>query len=101
MRAGGYYVVAGLLVLATVPMYRYIFQRARALDRSPPAAVVSPPVVRTVVARVPQYRRIPLMAGERCVGGVLLTVSGSTYTQFSGADGRPVRCDAQAAFVPY
>ena len=31
MRASGYYVVAGLLVLATVPMYRYIFARARAL----------------------------------------------------------------------
>ena len=93
MRNGTYYAIAALLVLATVPMYRYIFHRARELDLpSPPSAVVyasSPPVAMSPASS----SRMPLLPGEICVGGVVVLVSGSTYTQTNGADGRPVRCD--------
>lgn len=37
-----------------------------------------------------QRRR--LAPSERCIGGTVVQVSGSTYTQASGPDGRPVAC---------
>lgn len=33
-----------------------------------------------------------LSPSERCIGGTVVRVSGSTYTQASGPDGRPVAC---------
>lgn len=37
-----------------------------------------------------QRRR--LAPSERCIGGTVVAVSGSTYTQANGPDGRPVAC---------
>ena len=102
MRASGYYVVAGLLVLATVPMYRYIFARARALDRQQPAAAIAS---RPVVSSLPPMAygsleaetsaRVPLLPDELCEGGVVILVTGSTYTQMADGQGRPSRCEGR------
>ncbi|MGA0587386.1 hypothetical protein ACO2Q2_09710 [Dyella sp. KRB-257] len=32
---------------------------------------------------------------ERCIAGTVVTVSGSTYTQATGSDGRPVACSGR------
>lgn len=97
MRNGTYYTIAALLVLATVPMYRYIFHRARELDRSPVPSVLY--VASSQIVPEPATSgRMLLMPGETCVGGVVVLVSGSTYTQTNGADGRPVRCAGGYAY---
>lgn len=95
MRAGTYYAIAAVLVLATLPMYRYIFQRARELDRpqSSPVVQVLPVVVGTALSRVDQQTRVPLLPGELCEGGVVVLVSGNAYTQAVDASGHPVRCE--------
>lgn len=108
MRAGTYYAIASVLVLATLPMYRYIFQRARELDHPPPAPLpLSTPAVRPVAlmeqppaavlaSRPPSPVVGPaLMPGEECHGGYVFLVNGTAYRQAVGADGRPVRCDGR------
>lgn len=37
-------------------------------------------------------RRRALAVDERCVGGTVIQIRGSSYTQRLGADGRPVAC---------
>ena len=37
-------------------------------------------------------KRLRLKGSERCIGGTVVQVSGSTYTQAIGPDGRPVAC---------
>lgn len=100
MRAGTYYAIAAVLVLATLPMYRYIFQHARELDRPPPVAVPLPapvePPASVLVARSPSPMAGPaLMDGEECHGGYVFLVSGTAYRQAVGAGGRPVRCEGR------
>lgn len=52
-----------------------------------------------MIARL-QPRRVPLAASERCVGGVIVYVNGSTYTQVLAADGKPERCEGDQRIVP-
>jgi hypothetical protein len=85
MRAGTYYTIAAALVLASLPMYRYIFAHAHDADR--PVYVVQPDS-----SSAPSSQRLPLMPGERCIGGVVVLVNGTSYTQADGPDGHPVRC---------
>jgi len=53
---------------------------------------------RVQAARVDVYRRT-LGSNQRCVGGVVLIVNGSSYTQL-GTVGDPVRCNGQYADRP-
>lgn len=111
MRAGTYYVIAAVLVLATLPMYRYIFQRALELDRPPLAAVpVSTPALRAVASvdapaavlaapRAPSSGVPTLLPGEECHGGYVFLVDGSSYRQAVGTGGRPVRCDSRGLLL--
>lgn len=107
MRAGTYYAIAAVLVLVTLPMYRYIFQRARELDHPPPASVpLAVPAVRPVALveppapvladRPPSPVMGPaLMPGEECHGGYVFLVNGTAYRQVVSAGVRPVRCDGR------
>jgi hypothetical protein len=36
-----------------------------------------------------------LVIDERCVGGVVIRVNGTAYTQVPGSDGRPQACDGR------
>jgi len=111
MRAGSYYALAAVLVLATVPMYRYIFQHARELDRPVPAAVpvsahalravapVEAPAAFLAARSAPPPSGPPLMPGEECHGGFVFLVDGSSYRQAVGVGGRPVRCDSRGLLL--
>ena len=87
------YVLAALLLLASVPLYRYIIARGQAADAVPPERVVH--VETPVIVQAPQPRLLPLLAGERCIGGMVVLVNGSTYTQAVDADGRVAHCEGQ------
>jgi len=41
-----------------------------------------------------------LATDEQCIGGTVIRVSGSTYVQASGADGRPVACEGRYRLRP-
>lgn len=96
MRAAGYYAIAVALFAATIPMYRYIFQR-------PTEARFSEPVHPVYQATTPESLRLALaqpearllMPGEICEAGVVVLVSGSTYTQAVGPDRRSVACSGR------
>ena len=47
-----------------------------------------------------QRARFVLEYGQRCVGGTVVNVSGSSYTQVLGSAGRPVACSAGMASEP-
>lgn len=48
-----------------------------------------------------QRRRALLLApGEQCIGGTVVRVSGNSYTQAVGADGRPVACVGRQRLDP-
>ena len=47
-----------------------------------------------------QRARFVLEYGQRCVGGTVINVSGSSYTQVLGSAGRPVACSAGMASEP-
>lgn len=96
MRAGTYYVISAVLVLATVPMYRYIFHRARQLDQ--PELVQSAPVAFSPEPRSTVDHR-PLMRGEECHGGYVFFVNGSSYSQAFGPGHVAVRCDTAGELV--
>ena len=98
MTGRGYYALAALLVLATVPMYRYMYVASRPkLDLSAPAVMVRRVPVSVPVPVVEPLRRVPLLPGERCYGGVVILVNGQTYTQVSDVAG-PVRCSGRVAW---
>lgn len=84
MRPGTYYAIAGLLLAATVPMYVYMFRRAR------PVAVAAPAVVPVLRREGP--RPVRLMPGEQCYAGVVFQVTGASAVQLFDAMGRPVPC---------
>lgn len=44
--------------------------------------------------------RRTLAVNQRCVGGTVITVIGTAYTQDTGEDGRPVHCAGNLAAVP-
>jgi hypothetical protein len=100
MRAGTYYAIAAVLVLATVPMYRYIFQRARELDRPQASSVVQVRTVEPVHAVAPRLdARSPLalLPGELCEGGVVVIQNGNAYT-LAGSPGHPLSCSGRFAY---
>lgn len=41
--------------------------------------------------------RRQLGANQRCIGGTVITVTGSSYTQVLGSGGRPVACSGEFA----
>lgn len=94
MRAGTYYVIAAVLVLATVPMYRYIFRRAHELDVPQAARIAERSLDPAVYVHQPSvdHQRVPLLPGELCEGGVVVLASGNSYTQAVDVSGHPVRC---------
>ena len=47
-----------------------------------------------------QRSRFLLSSNQRCVGGTVINVSGSSYTQVLGSAGRPVACSAGMAAEP-
>lgn len=100
-----YYVLAALLLLATVPMYRAMWRSAHPAAELPSQDPVRDPlkhsvqrvvVPEPVVRQVGSLSQVPLLAGERCYGGVVVMVNGSTYTQVSDAVG-PMRCSGRFA----
>lgn len=82
MRSAVYYVIAALLVLASVPMYRYILSRTSTLRHPAPAPVIPAPVVSVV----------PLLPGEVCRGGAVFIVRGNVQIPAVDVAGRPSRC---------
>jgi len=90
------YTLAALLLLATVPMYRYLIERSREGDTRP--AVSPRPVVVVRASRaapaLPQNdsRSIPLQPGSeggvKCWNGLLMHQTGHTWVAVSTPDGR-------------
>lgn len=91
MRSAIYYVVAVLLVLATVPMYRYIIVHARAGAADRPVSSVT--VVPVTSPRVERLGVQPLAHGQQCHGGYVFWVSADTYVQAMDARGVALRCE--------
>ena len=53
------------------------------------------PARRPASRPAPRPSLLPLRADERCLGGTVVRVSGSSYTQAIGPDGRPVGCSGR------
>lgn len=47
-----------------------------------------------------ERRSRTLSASQRCIGGTVVEVNGSTYVQLVGASGKPVRCTGRMADSP-
>lgn len=104
------YVLAGLLVLATVPIYRYIIRHARADVAREQAVSVQPNlspaagsvtyIQRPPIPESPQSVLVDPPAGVRCYGDAAIAIKGSAYTQAAGPDGRPLRCVGGKVLVP-
>jgi hypothetical protein len=47
-----------------------------------------------------ERQRYVLSSSQRCIGGTVVTVNGTVYTQDISADGRPVRCSGNLATQP-
>lgn len=92
MRPQTYYALAALLVLATVPMYRYILAQAResAYSQSPVYQEHAPfSLPRTPLAAVNQR---PLLAGEICKEGVVYLTDRNGYVPAKSSAGVIVHC---------
>lgn len=102
MRPSAYYVIAGLLVLASLPIYRYIYLRAVRPD------VPAPPSVTASRARapVPSSRFVSLVQAEaaaamrsgraKCVAGVVYRTADHVIEPWPGH----VQCQGdQSAFT--
>ena len=95
MKAWTYYGLSVLLVLATVPMYRYIFRRSAELQQAQQTAQGMPLRVATLQPPPldpPPSHPVRLLKGELCAGGVVVSVQGTTYTDLLTGSGRPARC---------
>lgn len=104
------YALAAVLVLVTVPMYRYIIERSRAADSQPsPAPVVTQ--TRTYVIPDPDWVRLEASAQpapdnslplhrvpdmltnqEQCFNGAIVRVSRLGLLHETNSDGTPARC---------
>jgi hypothetical protein len=96
MKAGTYYAIAAVLVLATLPMYRYIFARAREVDQSRVQLVEQASVryvLREAQPGASYPSRVALLPGELCEAGVVVLASGNSYTQAVDSSGHAVRCE--------
>jgi len=94
MRAGTYYAIAVLLVLATVPMYRYIFAHARDGTAGMEAARSSEPLPspRIDVASLRRPMELPgfkvhYLYGEALPDGYKCSGAGGTVYRMSARDG--------------
>lgn len=98
-----YYAFAVLVTLLTIPMYRYLFAHANDVR---PVVVYQSGVqqVKSQTSEQEQLRwvkqerlreyeqsRRSLAPNQRCIGGVVIEVEGSTYTQL-GSFSRPIHC---------
>jgi hypothetical protein len=109
MRPWAYYALSGVLLLVTVPMYRYIFVQAAGVPvprAAPdgPSPFSSASVTQARVLEVSRIRAADAYARRlspdmRCVGGVVIKVEGSTYSQV-GTRAYPVRCSGRWADRP-
>lgn len=92
MRNQTYYLIAALLVLATVPMYRYIFARAREMQRSQTAITSEPALVDGRKTRATPAQLRPPVASEICKDGLVYAAYEGSYQQARGYDGVAVPC---------
>ena len=93
MRASGYYAIAIALFVATIPMYRYIFERSRSVGEPAPVYVASGASGHDALnLALPDWQAKPLLPGEICEAGFVVLVSGSTYSQALDQQGRAVAC---------
>lgn len=90
MRSALYYAIAAFLVLASVPMYRYILSRTSTVRHPAPAPVIPAPVVSVV----------PLLPGEVCRAGFVYIVRGNVQMPAVDVAGRSVRCTDVGAVRP-
>ncbi|MGC1548995.1 MAG: hypothetical protein WA777_10740 [Rhodanobacter sp.] len=99
--------IAAVLLLLTVPLYRHIlaFDRAAA-DPAPSSmvAAIEAPVSGSVViadrgAYDAYHEREMLAPNQRCVGGSVIQVDGSSYTQLGSID-YPIHCVGRVADRP-
>lgn len=102
MRPTGYYVIAGLLVLASLPIYRYIYLRAaRPDDPAPSSATASrapTPVLPTRFVSLVQAEATAAMRAGRakCVAGVVYRTADHVIEPWPGH----VQCQGdQSAFT--
>lgn len=67
------------------------FQRQQAVDRELNSAAS------LRAAELSERKRVArmLLPSERCIGGTVVQVNGSSYTQVSGQQGRPVACSGR------
>lgn len=100
MRSGTYYVIAGVLLFSTIPMYRYIFQRSRELSSGRPEVVFRLPPLKLAPLRTSARPRHVLLSGEECHGGFVFIVQGSSYTQAVTVDGHSARCESGYYLTP-
>lgn len=94
MRHQTYYLVAALLVLATVPMYRYIFTQAREIDRSQSTVSSERVPLELSQAPVTEGEQRPLLTGEICKEGLVYLADGNGYLLANGSGGVAVHCRA-------
>ena len=92
MRNQTYYLIAALLVLATVPMYRYIFTHAGESDFS--QSTVTRAQVRLARSHGPLTTAEPrlLLAGEICKAGLVYLANGHGFLPAKNSDGAAVPC---------
>ncbi len=100
----GHYVLAAVLVLATVPLYRYIIERAHDPDTEPavspqPVAVVRMAALQPVLAfQAPPSQ--PFVVGHvECIRGILYRQSSEGTQAVVAASGGLARCEIQAVPV--
>lgn len=58
-------------------------------------AIVRQQQERSLLLARQQHEALRLAVDERCIGGTVIRINGSVYTQDVGADGRPVHCAGQ------
>lgn len=94
MRPQTHYLIAALLLLATIPMYRYIFTHARETDYSPSTisrdAIAEPPSRAPVLSAQVGL----LLAGEVCKDGTVYLASRNGYVRAQSSEGNVVHCQA-------
>ena len=94
MRHKTYYVIAALLVLATVPMYRYTLNHAREVDHAQSTMSREHVPFAQPQAPLPANQPRPLLAGEICKAGLVLLVGAGGYVPAKDSDGVAVHCKA-------
>lgn len=99
--AWSFYLLAAVLLLATVPLYRRIFAALRAAPAAPVPVIVlhAPPSPVAAAAPPVHLYRYRLASDQRCYGGAVIQIRGNVYTQIGDA-ARPVHCVGDYADSP-